>query len=237
VPRVVRSQNYENVLGGVYAGLGAFFIVGGVLLWEDDRPLAVTWISGLGASSVATGTSLLLGQDTIDFYLPLVPEINTGTVMLGFALSERSRREQPVPELTGAGVAFATLGNGLLYGINQAARYGSVDRLRAHRKKFESPSRVSEEELLRIESDFLATDGPIALWVVRLPIAIGSAVALAPAFDDSYQGSQRLQSGIWGGVGLVLWFWSMFGTYPVDYYRRRLDIGTNGSNLHLSGYF
>jgi hypothetical protein len=162
--------------------------------------------------------------------------------MLGFAATDQSRSGEVIPRLTGAGVALGAFGSGFLNAINMASRSGSVRPLRTHRKRLENHRELSDAELLRIERDFLATDVPIVPWVVALPSIVGSAVALAPVFDGSYDGGQRAQSAVWGGLGLVFSFWSSIGRYDADVYRSRMawkgiEVSAGPSSILLQGTF
>src|SRR5688500_14270578 len=103
---------------------------------------------------------------------------------------------------TSLGIAIGGLGTGLFHGINLAATYGAVAKLR--RRQGRGRANRASGSSADLERDFMATDQPVAHFISALPMLIGAVYAIVPAFTKSYEASQRIASATMGCVGLLI---------------------------------
>jgi hypothetical protein len=120
-----------------------------------------------------------------------------------------------------------------------------IARLREERELLSDPvrrARLRPAELRAVEADFFSRKPLLAPWVATLPLGIGAAVALAPAFDEQRTERARWSSGLLGGAGLLFWITSLSWEHPVDTYRydvRRLRLApvVTASGVGVLGTF
>lgn len=215
----VRREN----LGEIFGGISSIFAVAGIAVsaavWDDDRPMAVTWAAGFGAGTAAVAGSLFASRDVRGDVLTSMNFWNAGVFAVGVAVAD----DPLVPRISSAGMAIGAFGTGILHGVNMLSRRTPVSTLRLNLRRLDARAQrpLSDTELERMERDLLGVEAPLAPWVVALPYLLGGAVSLAPAFDPDISDDERSWAGLLGGAGLLNGIFGLLTKDVATAYRER----------------
>ncbi|HEY3498844.1 MAG TPA: hypothetical protein VGK73_29335, partial [Polyangiaceae bacterium] len=97
------------------------------------------------------------------------------------------------------GVAGAFFVHGLLNAANVFSAPRARHALRRHRERLQR-GKPSPRELKRIEADFLQSERPVSHGLLAVPLGLGAAVAVLPAFDDDSNGTEQTISIVGASV-------------------------------------
>ncbi len=238
VHEYVRRKNGEEGFGYAGAVIGAGTVALGATAWNSDRRLAVTWVTGCGLSTSVFVASFALSRDARIDVLRTLLAWDSAVFGLGIAVDTDSEHVR----LTMAGYSAGFFGFFVLHAVNSAAPHTKTSTMRSHRDRLENGEVTSDAELAQIERDFQRTRWLVPGWVMALPLAVGSGVALIPAFDDQAPTADRNWSALFGGLGMLDAVFVAItrdpaSSYEADLREQRLDFMAGPGSMTVSYRF
>jgi hypothetical protein len=219
VGRYVRKRNGDEGFGYGFAVIGGLGLFLGAASWNYDRPLAIAWTAGFGASTAAFAASTFASRDTRVDVLEGLIMVNMGVWALGIALAD----DTGLPRVSWGAAAGASFVSAALRAVNILSRRTPLSVLRADRDALEKQRR-SSRDLDRIERDLLGTAQPIPPVVLSLPWIVGSGIAFMPAFDAERTKREQTSSAILGSLLGVIGLLTVLTPDLVSSYRRNREV-------------
>jgi hypothetical protein len=215
----VRGANFEEGFGYVYVALGVLGLAVGAASLRDDPAFGTAWTAGFGASTLAFGASLAASRDTRVDVLRATPKFVGGVIMLGFAVA---RDPYPLPRVTSVAASSTSFMLAAFDVANALARQTKLSTLRSERDRLDAGD-VDTTELRAIEHDFLGSQVPLGPSIYAIPLGIGAAVSLVPAFDGHYSQAERTWSAVIGSTLGLTCVLSLLSVQPVSHYSAQLN--------------
>jgi hypothetical protein len=234
----IRQQVAAEIIGSVDVAFGTVFVVVGATQWQKDRPLAMTFVVGFGTMDALVVSSLFMSRDARSSILEGAIHVTPALAAFGFAVADNPG---PFPRLTTGSMA---IGYGLASTvtiINRALTPTPYTVLRAHRARLDEPRDLTDQERRSMHLAMLGARGPLPRWLGGAPMVITGAVAMAPAFDDSYAKNSRYIAGLGGGLqlltGLVNLSSGPVGRYENDVKTLGISIAAAPGGAMVHGFF
>jgi hypothetical protein len=239
VDELLNGQVVDEVIGSIEGVAGSLGIVEGAQRWRDDPNLALSYIVGFGLIDGAIAASLFMPRDTRSAVLETVVYAGPFVATLGPALAQDP---SPLPRLSAGALAAGYFSAAVLSAVNRSLTPTRFSTLRRHHARLaDVGSELTEAERRRLHRDLLGARGPIPQWVVGLPLLAAGAVALTPAFNDSYGDQQRTFAAITGGAsllsGLVTFLDSPVDDYESDLKSLKISVAAAPGGLVMHGVF
>jgi len=189
-----------EVLGTVDLGISTFLGAYSVRCLKSEPKMATTLMVGAGALHAAGLASLLGPRDTRTIVLESVVFAAPAVTSLALALADDP---YPAPKLTMASLAAGYLTTGVLTTVSSASRPTRYSTLRAHWRRLADSRELSPGERRQMHHDLLRSADPIPRWLQGTPLLVAGAVAMAPAFNDSYYRDEKTVALLLG-AGTIL---------------------------------
>lgn len=215
----LNQQVTIEVLGTIDLAVSTFLGPYSLGYFKSDRTPAITLMVGAGAMDVAALASLLGPRDTRTLVLESVISAAPAVTCLAMTLAEDP---YPFPRLTVGSIAAGYVASGILTTVSSASRQTRYSTLRAHWRRLAEPRELSPGERRQMHEDLLHNREPLPRWVQGAPLLVAGAVAMAPAFNDSYYRDEKTVALLFGGLTTLSGLLRLFDG-PIERYTSAMD--------------